>query len=188
MKIDLVILAAGYSSRFQGNKLLYPIRGKAMILHVIEAALPTGFHQIYVVTQYDEVINLAKQYPVTCIPNHMPERGISYSIQLGIQGATDADAVTFLTGDLPYLQTQTLQHLCNCADESHIICAMHHQIMQNPMLFPKRYFSELLELQGDMGGKKVALRHVDACIAINVNEAELRDIDTVSDLHIKKFS
>lgn len=183
MKIDLVILAAGFSRRFPGNKLLHPIHGKAMIQHVVEAASPVGFHHMYVVSQYQEVITRLQAYPITCIYNQHPEKGMSHSIQLALTNRKEAgDATMFLSGDLPFIQTQTLQHLCEQADESHIICATNQGIMMNPMIFPKVYECALFDLREDVGGKKIALRHLEDCVMIDVDAREIQDIDTMEDI------
>lgn len=181
MKIDLILLAAGFSHRFPGNKLLYPFLGKPMIEHVIQSVLPVGFHRIYVVTQYEEIITRLQDYPLTCLFHEHPEYGMSSSMQLAIKAATQDhhSALMFLNADMPLLSTASLLHLCQQADTTHIIAATNDDLIQNPMIFPNCYEAELLQLQGDRGGKQIAYRHEDALIKVKVPKWELQDFDTM---------
>ena len=53
----------------------------------------------------------------------------------------------------------------------------------NPAWFSKPYFSELKELSGDRGGKKVLKRHWESVIPFLVEAAwELKDLDRKEDL------
>ena len=53
----------------------------------------------------------------------------------------------------------------------------------NPAWFSKPYFSELKELSGDRGGKKVLKRHWESVIPFRVEAAwELKDLDRKEDL------
>ena len=59
MKLTLILLAAGDSRRFDGNKLLTPFHGKAMYQYIVEevAKLPDDlFDKKIVVTQYREIM------------------------------------------------------------------------------------------------------------------------------------
>jgi CTP:molybdopterin cytidylyltransferase MocA len=52
----------------------------------------------------------------------------------------------------------------------------------SPTLFDKCYKKELLALTGDKGGGKVIKSHLEDVIYVEVEEDEIKDIDTVSDL------
>ena len=55
MKINLILLAAGNSRRFNGNKLLALYKGKPIYMHVVEKALNLEVNKIICVTQYEEI-------------------------------------------------------------------------------------------------------------------------------------
>ena len=63
-----------------------------------------------------------------------------------------------------------------------IICTGKDKEMGNPVLWDKKYFSELMELTGDVGGKKVMQNHLQDIIIVEIDEAELKDIDYRRDL------
>lgn len=182
MKTDLVLLAAGFSSRFPENKLLYELQGKKLIRYTMDAAVDAGFSSIHIVTQYTSVCTIAQEYGLSCIWNEHPETGLADSVKLGVQACNDADAILFLTADMPWIRAQTLKLMASLIDESHILCAWNDGIIRNPMVFPKCYFKELERVEGDTGGKQVALAHPDACINFALPAYEVKDIDTMKDL------
>ena len=52
----------------------------------------------------------------------------------------------------------------------------------NPVLFPRRFFGELLELTGDVGGRDVIRQHPDAVLEVPMPDPEAaRDVDTWED-------
>jgi CTP:molybdopterin cytidylyltransferase MocA len=52
----------------------------------------------------------------------------------------------------------------------------------NPALFSKRLLPQLLELQGDTGGKKLLLGRKDVCIVQAQSLEEMRDIDEKTEI------
>lgn len=182
MKTNLVILAAGNSSRFQANKLLHPINDKAIIQYAFDACNKIAFHKVIVVTQYDEIKELALHYGYQNVMNYHPEKGLSHSIRLGVQASKECDQVMFLAADQPYIKQETLQTLLQMSDGEHILSASVDGVMKNPMLFPKSYYEELCNLTDDIGGKKVAMKWMDKVIKVEVDEIQLKDIDTKQDL------
>lgn len=184
MKIDLVILAAGNSTRFPSNKLLYPYEGKMLVQHVFDHIPKACFHQVVVVTQYDQITTLAKEYAFITRYNDAPQKGISYSLRLGLGACSSSDGCMFLVADQPWLTSTSIKQLCERFDGTHILCASSFGVIKNPVIFPNRYYEELLSLTGDIGGKKVVHRHLDACMCLEFDEHELMDVDTITNLEI----
>ena len=52
----------------------------------------------------------------------------------------------------------------------------------NPVLWDKRFFDKLLELDGDIGGKKILKENLDSLKIVPVQAGELQDIDRKEDL------
>lgn len=91
MKIDIILLAAGNSSRFQGNKLLYCYKQKPLfeytINHIKELiSIPESIiGTVVLVTKYSEIIQAVQKISrIVPVINKNSELGISYSIYLGI--------------------------------------------------------------------------------------------------------
>lgn len=184
VKIALILLAAGNSRRFQGNKLLHPCFGKPMYRHILEEAdrLPEGFfHKKLIVTQYGEIAVFAKERGYEPVLNEESHLGISHSIHLGLKALKDGEThYCFAVCDQPYVKAKTLEGLimgylksgrglgCLCAGEK----------LGNPSIFSNRYQDELLNLTGDVGGKQVIRKNLqDLYCHSAADEMELADID-----------
>lgn len=178
MKIDLVLLASGNSTRFQGNKLLHPYHGKPMIMHALDQLSYELFDRIIVVTQYAQIQSIVQPYGFETIHNDHPEKGISYSIQLGLHECKNSDGCMFLVADQPGITKASLKRMCEAFSYQHIICASEQGILKNPMLFPQKFYHELEKIKGDQGGKQIAMKHREVCIPIECSTEELMDIDT----------
>lgn len=188
MKINLVILAAGNSSRFPTNKLLYKFHGKPMIQYTLEKGLQLPFHKRIIVTQYEEIEEFAKDFHYQLIRNKNPEEGISQSMKLGLKQCMDSDYTMFLVADQPYLKVSTLQAMMKHCDNKHIICASYQGQYRNPILFPSNLYKELFTLQGDKGGSQLLHRYKHNIICIACDKEEIEDIDTIEDVKVFGFT
>lgn len=177
MKNKLVLLAAGNSTRFHQNKLLYLLQGKAMLQYILDTLQQVELTEVIVVTQYEEVKQLAQSYQYTVVWNAHPQLGISHSLQLGLAKAMDSDHVMFLVGDQPHIKAATIQKLFEEADTTHILCASVAGEYGNPVVFPALYFPELMALQGDVGGKVILKKHPEIVKGIEVDALQCVDYD-----------
>lgn len=182
MKTNLVILASGNSQRFGSNKLLYELHGKAIIEHVFATCKQCNFEQVYVVTKYEAIYELAKTYGYIPLLNTDAYKGMSESIKKAVHACYECDQIMFLTADQPYIKANTLNTICTYGDGKHIISACVQDTIKNPMLFPSIYFNELLTLRKEEGGKKVAMKYKEQVLVVPVDEVELHDIDTMEDI------
>ena len=183
MKIDLIIPAAGFASRFPVNKLLYSLHGKCILEHVLDVVEQLDFHAIYVVTQYPEIKQPLSKRKAVCVWNPQPQKGLSSSLLVGLQECKDADAVMFLNGDMPYIKKESLVRMMVLASDEHIVCGRYQGMIQNPMLFPICYREELERLSGDWGAKGIALYHLESCRFVELSEKEVCDVDTLADIY-----
>lgn len=190
MKIGLVMLAAGYSRRFGGNKLLYSMNGTPLYKNAIEKikkikeAYETPFSEIEIfpvtVTQYEEVFEAAEKEGFLALYNEAPERGISSSLQIGLLAVQNTDACLFMVADQPWLKAETVVELIQCFvdGKAGIACIACDGKTGNPCLFHRTYYEELMSLRGDTGGKKIIRAHEEDVFVLEIKNAqELVDID-----------
>ena len=112
--------------------------------------------------------------------NPHPEDGISSSVKIGLNASLDADAVLFTVSDQPWLTSETICELIHVfLNTSKGIAYVSCQgKMGNPCIFDRKYYNELLSLEGDKGGKKVIMKHLDDTQVYEIEEGrELEDID-----------
>lgn len=180
-KINIIVLASGFSRRFNGNKLLTCFKGIPLIEHTFKKLSSLEVNEVIVVSQYEQLLTLAKKYHFNTIYNHEPFLGQSNSIKLGVKASQSCEGVMLLVGDLPYLKETTLTRLIemfNQLDHQAIVVSECEGIMQNPVIFSKCYFEELLNLSGDQGAKKVFKQHLENVTSLEVEDPlELVDID-----------
>ena len=180
LKIGCVVMAAGNARRFGENKLAAQLRGRSLILRALEAVPAELFGTVVVVTQYPEVMRLAKEFRFAAVHNEHPDWGISHTIELGLTGLRDCDGVMFLVSDQPLLRRESVAELVRLwqRQPDKIAALAHGGVRGNPCLFPARLFPELLELREDRGGNTVIRRHEEDLVLLEAAERELTDVDT----------
>lgn len=190
MKINLILLAAGSSSRFGENKLLHKIDGKPMYQRVTEVlnALPEGmFSKKIMVAQHEPILMDSTLYDhYTVVKNSDSSRGISSSIHVGMAySEEDVDAWCFMVCDQPYLTKETILELVRNWIKSGqpLACVSNQNVLGNPTIFSNIFLDELLELHGDKGGKAILEKHRQEVYCYHVeNKKELADVDHPFDL------
>lgn len=177
-------MAAGMGTRFGGNKLTQEWNGRSLIRRALEAVPADRVAAVAVVTQYPEIVSLAKSFSFTPIVNSHPEYGQSHSIHLGIRTLSDCDALLFQVADQPLLRRESVAALIDlyCQHPACIVGLGHAGQRGNPCIFPARFFPELLQITGDRGGNVVIRQHEDALLLWEVPARELVDVDTADTL------
>ena len=135
---------------------------------------------IIVITQYDAIAEAARTKGIQVLYNPHPEDGISSSLKIGLNASLDADAVLFTVSDQPWLTSETICELIHVFlnTSKGIACVSYQGKMGNPCIFGRKYYNELLSLEGDKGGKKVIMKHLDDTQIYEIEEGrELEDID-----------
>lgn len=180
LKLGCVVMAAGNARRFGENKLAARWNGKTLIRRALEAVPAELFASVAVVTQYPEIMGLAKEFSFSAIHNPHPDWGISHTIRLGLTELRDCDAVMFQVSDQPLLRRETVRVLVNfyLAHPDSIAALGHGGVRGNPCIFPARFFPELMELREDHGGNTVIRRHEEALLLWEVGPRPLTDVDT----------
>lgn len=190
MKINLILLAAGNSNRFKGNKLLTMVNDKPMYMNVLDTILKLNFNKIILVTQYEEIKAALIEQPIQVVMNKNSELGISHSIKLGIQTDMEADAYMFMVCDQPFISLMSIETLIYRFIKSNkgIACVEYEGKLGNPTIFSKKYKNELLSLEGDVGGKSIIKKYpYDLETVTIIHELELMDIDTREELENLRY-
>ncbi len=195
MKIHGILLAAGFSRRFQGNKLLYLLEGKALYLYLTERLtelLEEGIlDSLVMVTQYDEIFREMEKRKIEVVKNENSIQGISSSLKLGLCKAQEFEEkegenyYIFFVADQPYLKKQTIEKFLQDFIQSGktIGCVKAGEETGNPVIFHEKYKEELECLQGDKGGKSVLRRYEKEVFYFEVEDKkELQDIDERGEL------
>jgi len=185
ISLGCVLMAAGNSARFGGNKLQAELNGKSFLLRALEAIPREEFARVAVVSQYRWALELAKEFGFAPILNDRPDDGVSRTIALGLEALGKVSAAMFLVADQPCLLQSCIQGEIDFfrRDPSRIVAMGYGRRRGNPAIFPKKYFDELSALSGDDGGSRVIRAHEDALALYQVaDELQLMDVDCAEEL------
>ena len=182
-----VVLAGGTSSRFgESNKLLAEFNGEPLVRHATRTLLRADLSEVVVVVGHEaEVVSAAlDDLDVRVVRNLDHRDGLSTTVAEGVRAVEGADAAVFLPGDMPAVDPTTVQHLVDAyrADIGTAVAAAHDEQRGNPVLFDSLHFEDLLDVEGDVGGRSVLAGNEDAVLIDISDSGVLTDIDTVDDL------
>ena len=185
--IGVVILAAGLGRRFGGNKLLREINGKVLYTHVLdEMAGIFGYDGICFVTSHVEIAEEVRKTGAQVVINPHPEDGQSSSMRLGLAANMQNGSCLFAVADQPMISRESIERLVDGYKSSDKMMASMINTegdFANPCIFASCYYDELMNIEGDKGGKSVIKRHTDDVFKCRArSEIELTDIDTGDDL------
>jgi molybdenum cofactor cytidylyltransferase len=180
-----IILAAGRSSRMGRNKLLLELDGKPILAHAVDHALQAGLSEIVVVTghQASKVRAILGERPVKVIEAREHRLGMSASLKAGLRALSPkAEAALVMLGDMPQVAPALLRRLIgayNPTEGRSIVLPTVEGKRGNPVLFDRRYFAEMLALEGDVGARHLIGAHDDQVAEIAVEDAGIfTDVDT----------
>jgi molybdenum cofactor cytidylyltransferase len=188
-QIAAVVLAAGQSSRMGHNKLTANLGGAPLVRHAVEAAAASHVSRTIVVTGKDAslVQDALKGLSVSFVHNPDYRLGLSTSLKTGIRAVPeDYDGAVVLLGDMPGIRTQIIDKLIaafNPEEGRAISVASHKGKRGNPVLWSRRFFPEMLALEGDIGAKHVMAANEELVCEVEAGTDDpLIDIDTPEDL------
>lgn len=185
-KIAAIILAAGQSSRMGGkNKLLEEFKGKPLVRHAVEAACASGAAPVIVVTGRDAstVGQVLEGLDVRLVNNPDFADGLSSSLKAGIRALPEESAgAVICLGDMPQISSNLINRMIDAfAPErgAMIVAPVRNKQRGNPVLWARRFFPELLKLEGDIGARKLANFYSEGLLELEVDDdAAFADIDT----------
>ena len=184
--IAAVVLAAGRSSRMGGpNKLLAEIGGRPLVRIVAEAALASQARPVVVVTGHErERVEAALAgLPVTFVHNPNYAEGLGTSLRAGIAAVpAQADGVVVCLGDMPQVDAALIDRLIAAIDPDKGALVAVPTIdgkRGNPVVWSRRFFSDLMAVEGDVGARHLIGRYGEAVVEVPVTgTGVLTDIDT----------
>jgi molybdenum cofactor cytidylyltransferase len=193
-QVTAIILAAGRSTRMGGpNKLLAELRGKPLVRIVAEQALASKAKGVIVVTGHQaELVEKALEgLNLKLVRNPDFSEGLASSVKAGIAAvAGDADGAVICLGDMPMISAQFIDHLIEAfaPDRGNLIAVpVSAGRRGNPVLWSRRFFNELMTLDGDIGARHLIAKHNEAVAEVPVEgDAAFLDIDTPEGLEVAR--
>jgi molybdenum cofactor cytidylyltransferase len=184
--IAAIILAAGRSTRMGGpNKLLAELGGRKLVRIVAERVLASKAEGVIVVTghQADQVRMALSGLPLSFVHNPDFADGLASSVKAGISAVPDqADGAVVCLGDMPLISADLIDRLIAAfAPQAGqlIVVPVSDNRRGNPVLWSRRFFHELMALDGDIGARHLIEKHSEAVAEVAVEgHGAFLDIDT----------
>jgi molybdenum cofactor cytidylyltransferase len=184
--IAAVVLAAGRSTRMGGpNKLLAEIGGRALVRIAAEQALASRARPVIVVTGHErERVEAAlKGLPVRLVHNPDFAQGLGSSVRTGVAAVpAEADGAIVCLGDMPQVDAALIDRLIAAfAPEQGALAVVPTIDGQrgNPVLWSRRFFPDLMAIEGDVGARHLIGRYGEAVVEVPVTgKGALVDVDT----------
>lgn len=185
----IIVLAAGRGSRFKGalHKLLQPFAASTVLGTTLERAIECGL-PVCVVTTPGLTAEAARHVALRDIVE-LPEAGsaglehlgMGYSIASGVAASADATGWLVLPADMPMVRASTLSAVADALAQHPVAYAQYQGRRGHPVGFAAELYSELVQLTGDEGARRVVARFPSFGVEVD-DPGVLIDLDTADDL------
>jgi molybdenum cofactor cytidylyltransferase len=185
-KLQVIVLAAGYSSRMGRPKPLARVHGLSLLRRTLSAASDLGAARVIAVVPPNAARYRleGRGLKVTWLANSRRLHGLSSSVRLGIAKARFAPAVLLLPSDLPDIKSSELRRLVRRwqASPRQLIARCVGSSGATPVVLPRWLYPRALKISGDVGLREMIDQLPPGRRALLPMPSALRDIDTPDDL------
>lgn len=185
----VIVLAAGRGSRFQGreHKLQQHLGDQSVLGQTIVHAIESGLPVVVVTTEplAGESARWVARRDVVVLPEvgsqGAPGLGMGYSIAAGVAARPDVPGWLVLPGDMPLVTPATLVAVSARLNQHPVVFAQYRGRRGHPVGFSGELFSDLVQLTGDEGARRVMARYPSIGLEVD-DPGVLIDVDTEDDL------
>ena len=185
--IGIIILAAGESSRLGQPKQMLKYGDLTLLEHCIHVAHGSNANPIIVVVgAHADLVSSRVDDKTHFVTNGHWQEGMASSIRCGIRAALELDpsmeGAIFMVCDQPYVTSLLLNTLiaAHQTTSKPIVASGYDNTVGPPAFFKKKFFPELLQLNGDVGAKSVIKQHAGEVEIVLFPRGSM-DIDTEDD-------
>ena len=185
--ISAILLAAGQSKRMKGeNKLIKKIKGVPLIKLTVKNILDSSIDKLIIVLGYQkEIVKkvIDNSEKIEFVINENFESGMASSIKVGLSSLPEkTDAFFICLGDMPMVNKNILNLLINSQNNKEIIVPNYNNKKGNPILFSKTMKDKIMNIDGDLGAKKIIKLNKDKVLNIKINDQSIiKNFNTLSD-------
>jgi molybdenum cofactor cytidylyltransferase len=191
-RLQIIILAAGFSSRLGRPKALARVHGVSLMRGALELAATLKCARVVAVVARHSAQHRAQArgIDVTFVTNSRRNQGLSSSVRRGIAEARYAPAVLLMPVDLGSLKSRELARLIRRwrAAPRCVIARRIGPLGAAPLILPRRLYPRALRITGDVGLRElIAQLPADSRVLVDLPSAA-SDIDTPQDLKAARRS
>lgn len=191
-QVTVVVLAAGGGSRFEGprHKLEQALGARSVLGTCIGQVIASGLSMVVVTTPAlaEGVRDLVASRDIVLLPEvGTPgfDLGMGHSIGAGVSARPNARGWIILPGDMPLIQAVTLRTVARELAQHPVVYAQYRGRRGHPVGFAGELYSELIQLQGDEGARRLISRYPSHGVEVD-DPGVLLDVDTPADLVVAR--
>lgn len=182
----VAVLAAGAATRFGGRKQLAHFRGGPLVTNAIRTAESVcGANSLLVAgCDWQDVHAACAPLAGFLIRNEGHTAGMGSSIAAAASSLpSSATGVVLMLADQALIGEVELLNLVVTwrQNQQKIVCCEFDALRGPPAVFPRAFFAELAELDGESGARAIIERHSEQVVPVACPQAAV-DIDTPEDL------
>ncbi len=187
VRVAAVVLAAGESRRFGGNKLVALLDGRPLLQHVVDAANASAADGVIVVVGHraDDVVAAVRLGRARVVRNDAYASGRSTSLLAGLRAAGQADAIVVVLGDQPGVTAALIDAVVDRqrSTRAPAVISWWNGRRSPPALLHRDLWRELETTSGDVGARDLLAGRDDvAVLDVHDGLGRLKDVDTPEDL------
>jgi molybdenum cofactor cytidylyltransferase len=182
--ISAILLAAGQSKRMGGeNKLVKNIQNLPLIKYSVKNILDSSIDELVVVLGYQKQIIeklIDNNNKIKIVLNKDFKSGIASSIKTGINNLSKKTEAFFIClGDMPLVNKDIYNHMIKHKNKYEIVIPTYKGQQGNPILFSKTMINKIMNIEGDIGAKKILEKNKNKILNIEINDqCIIRDFNT----------
>jgi molybdenum cofactor cytidylyltransferase len=186
-RLEIIILAAGFSTRLGQSKALARIHGISLLRRALLAAASLKASRITVVIPRKAAPyrHEGRGMPVVWAVNARRAQGLSSSVRRGIAAARHSAAILIMPADLAHLKATELERLVRRwqAAPRRLVARRIDRTGGTPLILPRWLFNRALAIQGDVGLRDlIGQLPAGQRVLVELPSAAV-DVDTPDDLH-----
>ena len=185
--ICALVLAAGQSRRMGEQKLLLPLQGRPVIVHVVDELLCSPVDQVFVVTgeAAEPIVEAMAGRDVRFVTNPLAGAEMLGSVRCGFSAMPEqCTAALVALGDQPSLAAGVVEDLVQAfrASGRGIVVPTHRGRRGHPLLIAMHYREEILTQYENVGLRGLLQAHPEDVLGVEVAAPGiLDDVDRPED-------
>lgn len=183
MTVGVLVLAAGFSRRFGGDKRLFQAEaGKPLLQMTVENVLAADLPcKVCIRPEDRSVEHLLQALAVDPIPCADAAGGMGATLAQGIKAVGDWEGALIALGDMAWVAPSTYRKLAAVLASAEIVQPVQGGRPGNPVGFSRRYYPLLAKLAGDEGGRGILCQNAEQVVRVVVSDGGIhRDLDYIS--------
>jgi molybdenum cofactor cytidylyltransferase len=191
-QLQIVVLAAGYSSRLGRSKALVRVQGVSLLCRTVSVLAPFARSRIVVIAppRCGRYRRELRAQPATVVINPQRRLGLSSSVRCAIGRARRAAAVLLLPVDLVRLKEQEVSRLIQRwrGARRSVVARRIGNGAGTPLILPHWIFKRALSIEGDFGLRDLVKSLPRELLRLTRMPGASADVDTPRDLDVARRS